>query len=104
MRFGCRTDIRASEGARATTAQPGRMARDRDKSEIKVTDRRLFTAEGELRPDAPEEEAREERKPEQPAPPGPPIGGPPGTIPAPAQPVTPPATHAAMGGGEAEYP
>ncbi len=80
------------------------MPKDRDKPEIKVTDRRLFTAEGELRPDAPEEEAREERKPEQPAPPVPPIEGPTGTIHAAAQPVTPPAAHAAIAEGEPEYP
>src|SRR5437763_16635307 len=48
------------------------MARDRDEQEIKVTDRRLFTAEGELRPDAAEEDApREDAAPVAVAPPPP---------------------------------
>jgi hypothetical protein len=48
---------------------------DREKSEIKITDRRLFNAEGELRPDVAESIAEEERPAEpevaRPAPPPP---------------------------------
>src|SRR5947207_1855579 len=62
------------------------MAKRREEEEIKVTDRRLFTAEGELRPDAPEEPAREE-------------------APAPAAPPSPaPAASAAPAAEEPAYP
>src|SRR5438270_202572 len=44
------------------------MADKREQSEIKVTDRRLFNAEGELRPDVSEEEIGEFDLPPLPAP------------------------------------
>ncbi len=40
------------------------MADKQDKSEIKVTDRRLFTSEGELRPDAAAEAERQQAEPQ----------------------------------------